>query len=727
MDVVKLDDSLNVENPLPNHNEVNMMSGNIGRNVKTNLVDVRTPLRMVWKEMKKRGLIAVDSEKSYKQKGNYCEFDHETGHEIQECTEFKTVVQGMMDNKEVEFYEEVQEERNICTSELTAGVPKTNYPVVIISRPKYNEARVQVPPKVIIQRPATFSFKDSKKVPWKYECSTTIPGKEILTSTAENDQDIGFHTRSEKRYDLINPHIEPTMEEALAEKQKRGKAIEPELSINEPIKEEAKEFLKFLKHSEYSVVEQLHKQPARISVLALLLSSEVHRKALMKGADNFIFFNDVEIPSGGRGSTKALLVTTRCKGYILPGVLVDNGSALNVLPLSTLSRLPVDSSHMKACQSIVKAFDGTKKSVMERMEVPLKIDPITHEVDFLKVKLVSEGRLITINAEEDIIATVTGDAPYVEIDEEATDYSFRSLEFVNAMFVAEGSRISVPKISKTMKMGLQLMVGMGALPRRGLERYLQGRIETPVLKDKFDRFGLGYRPDMKQKKEIEKRQERRRARLSRKEGGFIHPKRGVPRSEDIEEMLENVHINAIETIEKRALEICPCEPGSELNNWTVEEISVVFRAYSESSDINDMSDATSNTEPLFEEDMCLEGSHDFGNDEDCCVSPDLLRMVEQEDKHILPYKESLEILRLNLVKCTFGARSEKLLGFIVSRKGIEVDPDKVKAIRDLPPPRTQKEVQGFLGRLNYIARFISQLTEKCDPVFCLLKKHNSGE
>ena len=51
-----------------------------------------------------------------------------------------------------------------------------------------------------------------------------------------------------------------------------------------------------------------------------------------------------------------------------------------------------------------------------------------------------------------------------------------------------------------------------------------------------------------------------------------------------------------------------------------------------SSNIYDMSDVVSNTESLFEQDMCLEGSHDFENDEDCGVSPDLLRIVEQEDK-----------------------------------------------------------------------------------------------
>ncbi|WRX22815.1 Reverse transcriptase domain - like 10 [Theobroma cacao] len=83
-------------------------------------------------------------------------------------------------------------------------------------------------------------------------------------------------------------------------------------------------------------------------------------------------------------------------------------------------------------------------------------------------------------------------------------------------------------------------------------------------------------------------------------------------------------------------------------------------------------------------------------------------------------------LRLNLTKCTFGVTSGRLLGFIVSERGIEVDPDKVQAIRDLSPPKTQKEVRGFLEKLNYIARFISQLTLKCDPILKLLHKHNPG-
>ncbi|XP_039156062.1 uncharacterized protein LOC120287353 [Eucalyptus grandis] len=80
-------------------------------------------------------------------------------------------------------------------------------------------------------------------------------------------------------------------------------------------------------------------------------------------------------------------------------------------------------------------------------------------------------------------------------------------------------------------------------------------------------------------------------------------------------------------------------------------------------------------------------------------------------------------LRLNPAKCIFEAKSGKLLGFMVSNKGIEIDPSKVKAICDLKPPSTIKEVRNLLGRLNYVVRFISQLSETAKPFFKLLKKN----
>ena len=60
-------------------------------------------------------------------------------------------------------------------------------------------------------------------------------------------------------------------------------------------------------------------------------------------------------------------------------------------------------------------------------------------------------------------------------------------------------------------------------------------------------------------------------------------------------------------------------------------------------------------------------------------------------------------LRLNPKKCTFGVTFGKLLGHMVSERGIEVDLDKIKVILDILVPRIEKEIRGFLGRLQYIS------------------------
>lgn len=79
-------------------------------------------------------------------------------------------------------------------------------------------------------------------------------------------------------------------------------------------------------------------------------------------------------------------------------------------------------------------------------------------------------------------------------------------------------------------------------------------------------------------------------------------------------------------------------------------------------------------------------------------------------------------LRLNPAKCTFNVRSEKLLGFIISQQGIEVDLDKFRAIQEITALLIVREVRGFLGRLNYISRVISHMTATCEPMFQLLRK-----
>ncbi|KAA3488035.1 reverse transcriptase [Gossypium australe] len=255
-------------------------------------------------------------------------------------------------------------------------------------------------------------------------------------------------------------------------------------------------------------------------------------------------------------------------------------------------------------------------------------------------------------------------------------------------------------------------------------------------------------------------------------------------------MLGNLSINAIskEEIGENQSGIRPYIHGSVLNNWIAEEILVIFKTNSEYPDINNMSDAATNSESPFDTDIVV---HQLPIREECkpvqqklqrmrpdvllkikedvkkqfdsgllqvvkysewvanivsvpkkdekvrmCVDYRDLNKVSSKDNFPLPHIDTLvdnmagyslfsfmdgfsrynqikmhpedmektTFLKLNLAKCTFRARSRKLLGFVVIEKGIGIDPDKVKAIQELPSLSTQKEVWGFLGRLNYIAR-----------------------
>src|ERR1041384_7823046 len=82
-------------------------------------------------------------------------------------------------------------------------------------------------------------------------------------------------------------------------------------------------------------------------------------------------------------------------------------------------------------------------------------------------------------------------------------------------------------------------------------------------------------------------------------------------------------------------------------------------------------------------------------------------------------------IKLNPEKCVFGVPKGKLLGFIVSERGIEANPDKIAAIASMGAPRNVREVQRLLGCLAALSRFVSRLGERGMPLYRLLRKSNS--
>ena len=79
-------------------------------------------------------------------------------------------------------------------------------------------------------------------------------------------------------------------------------------------------------------------------------------------------------------------------------------------------------------------------------------------------------------------------------------------------------------------------------------------------------------------------------------------------------------------------------------------------------------------------------------------------------------------IKLNPEKCVFGVPKGKLLGYIVSERGIEANPEKIAAISNMGPVRNVKGVQRLTGCLAALSRFISWLDEWGMPLYKLLKK-----
>ena len=111
---------------------------------------------------------------------------------------------------------------------------------------------------------------------------------------------------------------------------------------------------------------------------------------------------------------------------------------------------------------------------------------------------------------------------------------------------------------------------------------------------------------------------------------------------------------------------------------------------------------------------------------------DMVVKSKLESEHVIDLGNIFEILRrhklkLNASKCFFGVESRKFLGYMVTRHGIKVNPDQIRAINNLQPPWNPKKVQKLIGMIAALNRFVSQSADRCRPFFQLLNKWKGFE
>jgi hypothetical protein len=289
--------------------------------------------------------------------------------------------------------------------------------------------------------------------------------------------------------------------------------VEVEASKSKDPQEEADEFLRIIRKSDYKVIDQLNQTPTKISMLSLLMSSEAHRTALLKllnaahvnqditvvqfdGVCNNITascclgFIDAELPAEGPSHNKVLHISMKCQDNIIARVLVDTGSSLNVVPKSTLVKLSLIGPVLKQSNMIVKAFDGSQRELIGEIELPMLTGPHLLNISFQvmdinssyscllgrpwihaagavtstlyqKLKFIVDDKFVIVSGEEDALVTHLSSFRYIETEEGALETEFQALEIATATLMSptptsQGSRTSImswKKLKKTVESG----------------------------------------------------------------------------------------------------------------------------------------------------------------------------------------------------------------------------------------------------------------------------------
>jgi hypothetical protein len=106
---------------------------------------------------------------------------------------------------------------------------------------------------------------------------------------------------------------------------------------------------------------------------------------------------------------------------------------------------------------------------------------------------------------------------------------------------------------------------------------------------------------------------------------------------------------------------------------------------------------------------------------------DVVITTRKEESLISDLAETIENLnryklKLNPTKCSFGVSTGQLLGFLVSARGIEANPEKIQAILMMGKPTKLHDIQKLAGHVAVLSRFVARLGEKTLPFYALMKK-----
>ncbi|KAI5444932.1 hypothetical protein KIW84_013274 [Lathyrus oleraceus] len=448
-----------------------------------------------------------------------------------------------------------------CPGKYKVLIPK---PVVI----KYDGSKKKVSPSLVIKPAGPVPYSSNKVVPYRYNVVMLEDGKEVsLPSTyVLSISDISGVTRSGRVFSAPpKPHedfvgkavVNPAGPVGTSSNNTVVKGVDPvvDKTVKAPvlvgqsgvIREDGDEMLRLIKRSEYNVVDQLLQTPSKISVLSLLMNSKPRREALQRVLD--VAYVDYDI-------------TIEQFDSIVANINAYTGSSLNVLPKSTLTKLSYQGPPMRQSGVVVKAFDGSRKTMIGEVELPIKIGPSDFQITFQvmdihpsyncllgkswiheagvvtstlhqKLKFVKNKKLVVIGGEKALFVSHLSSFSYIDVEDEVgTPFQ--------ALSIAEPSRKGPSSFASCND--AKLAIEHGATT--GLGKMIR-------LEDNKSRAGIGFSSGISNE------------RGQFQSGGFIHTVKDQELAaiveDDEEEDLGNFII-----------------PGGIYNNWVAVDVPTVI-------------------------------------------------------------------------------------------------------------------------------------------------------
>ncbi|KAI5421130.1 hypothetical protein KIW84_044827 [Lathyrus oleraceus] len=365
------------KNPFPEHGKaaVNMVQGCPGKYKVLYVNDIRKSLVEMHKLLCEH---------------NHYEHDHDRCQvcTINErgCRQVRKGIQEMIDKGMIE----ILQNRNEDEVDVITLVFKMPDPVVI----KYDGSKKNVSPTLVIKPAGPVPYVSDKAVPYRYNTVMLENGKEVsLPSTSMvSISDVSGVTRSGRVFSAQPKSYEDVVKRT---------AVNPAGPVGTY---SSNNFVPVAKGVD-PVIVKTNNTPILVGQSGILKEDEPHREALQRVLDvayvdhdvtieqfdsivanittcNNLSFCDADLPEEGKDHNLALHISMNCKDDALSNMLVDTGSSLNVFPKSTLAKLSYQGPPMRQSGVVVKAFDGSRKTVIGELELLIKIGPSDFQITF---------------------------------------------------------------------------------------------------------------------------------------------------------------------------------------------------------------------------------------------------------------------------------------------------------------------------------------------------------